>query len=209
MTGKEFVAGRRLTVAALLAAVCAFGSGEARADCTAFQAEAEAVSGIVPKFDEQGRLRSLLAFGSSSFIAPKQSLIDKARDLAELKAKRGFSEWLSQTVSSSTAVAEMVEIAETTTQTGDTQGVATELTKQLTAMASNTQATLKGLVKLDECVDTAKAVVMVQLGWRADLQKAAEGGGLDGQAEVEPAPETSKINPATGYRVKSPLKDGF
>lgn len=180
---------------------------QAMADCSAFLAEAEAVSGVVPKLEANGRLRSVLVFSSSSFIAPKQSLIDKARSVAELKAKRAFAGWLSEAVSGGTAVSEMLEMREETNQTGDTTGIATELTKQVETMASNTEATLRGLVKLDECVDTADAVVRVALGWRADLQDAAEqaaGGDI-----VAPAATTSKVNPADGYRVKSPLKDGF
>lgn len=179
------------------------------ADCSAFRAEAGVASGIVPKFDDGGHLRALLSFGTASFIAPKPSLIDKARSSAELKAKRGFAEWLNAAVSSRSALVETIEINEETNQIGDTKALAQELTKQVEAMSSNSEATLKGLVKLDECVDTVDKLVMVELGWRADLQEAAERGLLGSEAMTFTDTPTSKVKPSVGYRIKSPLKDGF
>lgn len=205
MTGKPI----RLAVLLALVHGTALVSSPARADCSAFRAEAEAVSGIVPKFDDKGQLHALLSFGTATFIAPKQSLIDKARTAAELKAKRAFAEWLSQAVKSSSALTETLETNEETNQLGDTKALAKELTKQVEAMASNTEATLQGLVKLDECVDTAANVVMVELGWRADLQRAAEQGLSGTKAATGVEAPNSKVNPADGYRLKSPLKDNF
>lgn len=179
------------------------------ADCSAFRAEAGVASGIVPKFDEEGHLRALLSYGTASFIAPKPSLIDKARTSAELRAKRGFAEWLNAAVSSRSALVETIEINEETNQIGDTKALAQELTKQVEALSSNSEAALKGLVKLDECVDTADKLVMVGLGWRADLQEAAEHGFSSDDDMTFTDTPTSKVKPTMGYRIKSPLKDGF
>lgn len=141
--------------------------------CDAFMREAEAVEGVVPKLDEQGRVRALVMYGEGTFIAPKRSLISNARREAELSAKRAFSEWLQQDLSSESVMANMMEAVEVTNQDGATAGLATEISQSLDVIRSNTNAVLSGIVKLDECVDTQQKFILVEMGWKPALSKAA------------------------------------
>jgi hypothetical protein len=70
--------------------------------CAEFEAEAEAFSGVVPRFDENGKVRAILMYGESSFLTPKRSLIANARRKAELDARRAFAEFLKSDFDSQT-----------------------------------------------------------------------------------------------------------
>ena len=182
-------------------------------DCSEYLREAELIEGAVPKFHEDGRIRAIVVYGESSFLAPKSSLISKARTTAELKSKRAFSEWLRSDVSASTKASSALEQTEATNERGETVGLATELTMVIETMSSNSDATLEGLTKLDECVDTEQKVIYVQMGWNPDLARAArsvtDGSVVGDQQETASARPPSQINEATGYRTRSNLKDSF
>ena len=94
--------------------------------CAEFEAEAEAFSGVVPRFGENGKVRAILMYGESSFIAPKRSLIANARRKAELDARRAFAEFLKSDFDSKTVSANLVETASLTDDSGTT-GSALEL----------------------------------------------------------------------------------
>lgn len=136
------------------------------AGCEEYEAEAEAISGVIPKFNEDGTVRAIIAHGEATFLTDKRSLINSARKKAELAAKAAFSNFLSESVSSETKAASMLEAAEKTDADGNTEGYATELNAIVETMASNTSAVLNGIVKLDECVDTSGKYILVTLGWK-------------------------------------------
>jgi hypothetical protein len=136
--------------------------------CAEFEAEAEAFSGVVPRFDENGKVRAILMYGESSFLTPKRSLIANARRKAELDARRAFAEFLKSDFDSQTVAANLVE-AESSTDASGTTGSAKELSSTLNVMRQNSQATLSGIAKLDECVDTEENYLLVQLGWKPVL----------------------------------------
>jgi len=204
-----------MMLAALLSPVAAY------ADCAEFEQEADAIEGAAPKFNDDGTLRSISVYADSSFLAPKRSLIGSARRKAELKAKRAFSEWMKENLESETLAADMMESEQVTDAEGNTRGSVTELETQINVMRSNTAGVLSGLVKLDECVDTAQKFLIVQLGWKPSLSEAAadtrqkinsevERGDSDSVASGgESSRKTSKITPASGYRKKSRMKDDF
>ena len=73
--------------------------------CAEFEADAEAFGGVVPRFDENGKVRAILMYGESSFITPKRSLIANARRKAELDARRAFAEFLKSDFDSKTVSA--------------------------------------------------------------------------------------------------------
>ena len=190
------------------------------ASCVEFEKEAEAIEGAIPKFDANGKLRAIVMYADASFLAPKRSLISNARRKAELKAKRAFSEWMKESFMSETLAADMMEQEEVTDQDGNTQGKVRELETQINIMRSNTSAVLSGLVKLDECVDTKQKFLMVELGWKPSLSKAAADtkqkidsevrrGDKGSTSNATVSGRTSKITPSKGYRKKSTLKDGF
>ena len=136
------------------------------AGCEAYEVEAEAVSGIIPKFNEDGTVRAIIAHGEATFLTAKRSLINSARQKAELNAKRAFSNFLDESVSAQTKVASMLEQAEKTDEKGNTEGYALELNTIVETMTSDTNAILNGIVKLDECVDTEGKYILVTLGWK-------------------------------------------
>jgi len=216
MSGKVF---KSCLVGGLMA-MTSLSPGASFASCVEFAKEADAIEGAIPKFDDNGKLRAIVMYADASFLAPKRSLISKARRKAELKAKRAFSEWMKESFKSETLAADMMEQEEVTDQDGNTQGKVSELETQINIMRSNTSAVLSGLVKLDECVDTKQKFLIVQLGWKASLSEAAadtkqkinsevKRGDQGSASNATSSGRTSKITPSKGYRKKSTLKDGF
>lgn len=141
------------------------------ANCGEYLKEAQSVSGAVPRFTNAGDVEAVLAFGEGTFLSNKPSLIATARKKAELDAKRNFSSWLRESVVAETTAQTMLEQLEATNERGETAGMAVELTRVIDTMRSNTNATLEGMTKLDECVDTEKGVVLVTFGWKPNLIK--------------------------------------
>lgn len=135
-------------------------------DCDEYIDEAGAMSGVVPRFNENGSIRSLLAYGEGTFLTPKRSLISAARRKAELDAKRAFSAFFNESVSASSLAASLLEQAELTDQSGMTEGVAVELNTIVESVQSDTSSAISGMIKLDECVDTVDNFVLVTMGWK-------------------------------------------
>jgi hypothetical protein len=134
--------------------------------CQEYEAEAAAISGVVPNFNADGTLRSILLHGEATFLTNKRSLINAARIKAELSAKQALSAFLNESVSAAQKADTLLEQAELTDQSGNTAGQALELTSIVETMQSNTEAVLKGVVKLDECVDVDQKYLLVTLGWK-------------------------------------------
>jgi hypothetical protein len=191
------------------------------ADCSQFEAEAEAYEGLVPKFDDAGKVRALLMYGEGTFLFPKRSLISDARRTAELNARRAYAEFLKSNFDADTVAANLTETHQVTDGEGNTSGTATELASTLNAMRQNTQATLSGIVKLDECVDEEEKYVLVTLGWKPSTSAAAADAkqamnkdiargdqGLENSTDTESS-KSSKATSAKGYRKKSSLADDF
>jgi hypothetical protein len=211
--------GRALT----LGVICLFSVNVA-ADCSQFEADAEAYEGIVPKFDGEGKLRALLMYGEGTFLFPKRSLIAEARRKAELTARRAYAEFLKSNFDAETVAADLLETEQVTDESGNTAGIAKELSSTLNIMRQNTQATLSGIVKLDECVSPEGKYVLVQLGWKPATSAAAadaketmnndiargdrseRGNQNSSAAKAKP---TSTATSAEGYRKKSSLADDF
>lgn len=154
------------------------------ASCVEFQQEAQAFSGIVPRVDANGNITAYLMYGEASFITPKRSLIANARRKAEMNAKAAFTDFLKSSFSAESVSQDMVNQIELTDGAGNTAALAEEISTSLTTMRSNSSATLSGIVKLDECVDTNENYIMVALGWKPKMSAAAQTAaqGLAGQA---------------------------
>lgn len=184
----------------------------ARADCTKMEAESAAGVGVHVRLTDEGKVDAIFSMGEGSFLAPKRSLINKARTAATLDAKRRFSQWLEEAVTGGNIATSLLEQVETTTENGSTAGIATEITQIGEAMASSTASVLNGLVKLDECVDVKENYILVELGWKPQLREAAKqvsGSSSNENEETIPRSSSSTIVPAEGYRKKSKLKDDF
>ena len=145
----------------------------ANADCTAFEQEAEAYSGVVPRFSNDGTIKSILMYGEASFVADKRSLIQNARRRAEIQAKRSFSEFLKSKFDSETVATSLVAQSETTDGSGNTDALVVEMANTLDTMQSSTNAVLSGIIKLDECVDKNEKIVMVSMGWKPEMSDVA------------------------------------
>lgn len=208
--------GRSLLVTGLVFLGVGHGAIAEAGPCDEFQAEAEAFSGAVPHFNDDGSLRSLSLYADASFLAPKRSLVAKARQKAELRAKRAFAEWMKQDLQSETLVTDMMEQVEKTNADGTTLGSVTEVSQQIDIIRTNAQAVLSGVTKIDECMDPDQKVVIVQMGWKpafsaaaASAKEAAATGGEGGESGPTLEPVKTKVAPAEGYRVRSSLKDDF
>ncbi len=196
----------------------------------------EAIEGVVPKWNDDGTVRALVMYGEGTFLVPKRSLINKARRKAQMRAKRAFAEWMKESLHSETVTADIMEQEEITDEQGNTSGKVKELEAQIDVMRSNTNAVLSGIIKLDECLDPEEKVIIVEMGWKPSLAKAAGDAAATtkkeverGEAPVSQKEETavkpdsdntdgasntddaskSKIKKATGYRKKSKAKEDF
>jgi hypothetical protein len=184
--------------------------------CDAYLQEAKAASGVVPNI-KNGKLKSLSIYGQKSFIAPKSSLINKARRKAEMSAKRDFSAWIKEKVSSNTLSQELMETHEKTNSDGTTEGIAEEISKYSDEISNSTESVLSGIIKLDECVDPQNKIVYVRVGWKPELSEMA----ADTRANIDNSVERgkngqtrntssrNKLQPAKGYRIKSEMADDF
>jgi hypothetical protein len=213
MIGKQF----QLPTLVMLASM-SIGATYASANCSQMEAESAAGVGVHVRLSDTGAVEAIFAMGEGNFLAPKRSLIKKARTVATLDAKRQFSAWLQEAVAGGTVASSLLEQVETTDQDGMTSGTAEEITQVGEAMSSATANVLNGLVKLDECVDTVEKYILVELGWKPALSDAARQAadnieGLNSQnidsGTADPANSKSKIVPADGYRKKSKAKDDF
>ena len=213
MIGKQF----QLPTLVMLASM-SIGATYASANCSQMEAESAAGVGVHVRLSDTGAVEAIFAMGEGNFLAPKRSLIKKARTVATLDAKRQFSAWLQEAVAGGTVASSLLEQVETTDQDGMTSGTAEEITQVGEVMSSATANVLNGLVKLDECVDTVEKYILVELGWKPALSDAARQAadnieGLNSQnidsGTADPANSKSKIVPADGYRKKSKAKDDF
>lgn len=185
--------------------LCALGlfAHPASANCDAYLSEAQSVSGAVPRFADSGRVEAIMAYGEGTFFANKASLISTARKKAELDAKRNFSNWLSESVAAETAAQSMLEQVEATNERGETAGVAVELTRVIDTMRSNSNATIQGMTKLDECVDTDKGIVLVTFGWKpglTDIESGQDVGNSVASAATEQGAELSSSSASADCR---------
>jgi len=182
--------------------------------CDAMEAEISAISGAVPKFDENGELHSISMYADATFIAPKRSLIRTARDEAELRAKSELAKFFEDAVARDTLAESLTEQAEKTDGAGNTEAVALELKRASDIISSSTSAVISGIVKLDECVDTEGKFLIVRMGWKPEYASIAQeaqaitAGDKDAKASAKER-EKQKIKEAKGYRKKSDLADDF
>ncbi|KFZ30639.1 hypothetical protein IDSA_08895 [Pseudidiomarina salinarum] len=184
--GKSFIA-----VAMLSASSATFAQA-----CAEMEAEAGAISGVVPKFDEAGQLESVSMYADATFIVPKRSLIRTAREEAELRAKAALSQFFKEEVSRGTLVESLTEQVELTDGKGNTEAQVLEIKRAVDSMSSSTAAVISGIIKLDECVDIEQKYLLVRMGWKPSYIK-------------EKAAEQSKVTESKGYRKKSSLADEF
>ena len=194
-------------------------ASSAMASCEQMYQDSDAGIGIHVRLSDKNEVEAIFTIGEGTFLAPKRSLIGKARTAATLDAKRAFSSWLNEAVAGGSVASSLMEQLETTDQTGRTTGTVEELTQIGETMSSATASVLSGLVKLDECVDTDENYVLVELGWKPSLSQAAREvrSDLSGVAtskddenkEPKKVKTTTQIVPSDGYRKKSKLKDDF
>ncbi|PNU18535.1 hypothetical protein C2E25_17150 [Geothermobacter hydrogeniphilus] len=179
--------------------------------------EGALIEGVLPKFDENGRLKSISMYAQESFLAPKTSLIGAARKKAELKAKRDFVSFIKEKVKGKTLTEYLLEQREKTTESGETSGSAEEITRVSDYIGQETESVLSGIVKLDECVDIDMKMVLVRMGWKPQISQAAADARQTIDREIKRGESggssssvgTREIKPASGYRKKSPLADDF
>lgn len=157
------------TAVSLCVAMSWTGSaGPATADsaCDIYLQEAEAVSGVAPRFDDDGAFRSIVSYGTGSFVAVKPQLIDAARSLAEMSAKKNLAAWMAEKFLGNTSATNQVSQAETTDAEGNGMALAASLSVLSEAYQADSEALLRGVIKLDECVDPEAKVVYVAMGWK-------------------------------------------
>ena len=145
------------------------------ANCQELLDDFEATSiGVQVNYDEEtGKIRSFAMAGEASFIAPKSSLVRKAKKKAIMFAKAEFSRFMKEDFNAADLTSDLTNIVENTDSAGNTSGNAEEISSMVETMASNTSAVLNGIVTLGECVDTEQKLVRVVAGWKPELSVAA------------------------------------
>ena len=225
MTGK-FGLKFKLAVIAV-AGILSLSAGNAFANCDAFMEEFETTSlGISYKKDpETGAIRAFLMSGEANFLAPKSSLVRKAKKKAFMRAKAEFTRFMKEEFVAADLVSDLTNSIETTDQDGNTSGTVEEMSSMVETMGSDTESVLSGIVVLGECVDKTEKIAIVLAGWKPELSEAAADAKQTIKKEVArgDAPvsssgnnssgggnkSTSKINEVKSYSKKSSIAKDF
>ena len=225
MTGK-FGLKFKLAVIAV-AGILSLSAGNAFANCDAFMEEFETTSlGISYKKDpETGAIRAFLMSGEANFLAPKSSLVRKAKKKAFMRAKAEFTRFMKEDFVAADLVSDLTNSIETTDQDGNTSGTVEEMSSMVETMGSATESVLSGIVVLGECVDKTEKIAIVLAGWKPELSAAAADAKQTIKKEVArgDAPvsssgdnssvggnkSTSKINEVKSYSKKSSIAKDF
>ena len=225
MTGK-FGLKFKLAVIAV-AGILNLSAGNAFANCDAFMEEFETTSlGISYKKDpETGAIRAFLMSGEANFLAPKSSLVRKAKKKAFMRAKAEFTRFMKEDFVAADLVSDLTNSIETTDQDGNTSGTVEEMSSMVETMGSATESVLSGIVVLGECVDKTEKIAIVLAGWKPELSEAAADAKQTIKKEVArgDAPvsssgnnsssgenkSTSKINEVKSYSKKSSIAKDF
>ena len=225
MTGK-FGLKFKLAVIAI-AGILSLSAGNALANCDAFMEEFETTSlGISYKKDpETGAIRAFLMSGEANFLAPKSSLVRKAKKKAFMRAKAEFTRFMKEEFVAADLVSDLTNSIETTDQDGNTSGTVEEMSSMVETMGSATESVLSGIVVLGECVDKTEKIAIVLAGWKPELSAAAADPKQTIKKEVArgDAPvsssgnnssgggnkSTSKINEVKSYSKKSSIAKDF
>jgi hypothetical protein len=204
--------------------VCLLFPSISFADCSGFAADVGQTFGVSLKRDPE--TRKVLGFymvGEASFVAPKSSLVRKAKKKAFSNAKADFVRFMKEDFVATDLISDLTNTIETTDNDGNTSGTAEEISAMVETMASNSSAVLNGIIPLGECVDVDSRLVMVQAGWKPELSEVAADAkqsikksvakgdaGDDGVAKPETTPKPdSKIKSVDGYSLKSKNADDF
>ena len=208
MTGK-FGLKFKLAVIAV-AGILSLSAGNAFANCDAFMEEFETTSlGISYKKDpETGAIRAFLMSGEANFLAPKSSLVRKAKKKAFMRAKAEFTRFMKEEFVAADLVSDLTNSIETTDQDGNTSGTVEEMSSMVETMGSATESVLSGIVVLGECVDKTEKIAIVLAGWKPELSEAAADAKQTIKKEVArgDAPVSSSGNNSSGGGNKSTSK---
>ena len=208
MTGK-FVLRFKLAVIAVVGILSLY-AGNAFANCDAFMEEFETTSlGISYKKDpETGAIRAFLMSGEANFLAPKSSLVRKAKKKAFMRAKAEFTRFMKEDFVAADLVSDLTNSIETTDQDGNTNGTVEEMSSMVETMGSATESVLSGIVVLGECVDKTEKIAIVLAGWKPELSAAAADAKQTIKKEVArgDAPVSSSGNNSSGGGSKSTSK---
>ena len=208
MTGK-FGLKFKLAVVAV-AGILSLSAGNAFANCDAFMEEFETTSlGISYKKDpETGAIRAFLMSGEANFLAPKSSLVRKAKKKAFMRAKAEFTRFMKEEFVAADLVSDLTNSIETTDQDGNTSGTVEEMSSMVETMGSATESVLSGIVVLGECVDKTEKIAIVLAGWKPELSEAAADAKQTIKKEVArgDAPVSSSGNNSSGGGSKSTSK---
>jgi len=220
--------GKKVTRLALAAALFAtIPVAGAYASCDGFMDEFETTSlGISYKKDpETGSIRAFLMSGEASFLAPKSSLVRKAKKKAFMMAKAEFTRFMKEDFAAADLTSDLTNQIENTDSDGNTSGQVEEISSMVETMASSTESVLSGIVVLGECVDKEQKLVMVVAGWKPELSAAAADAkqtikkevargdapvsASQGSGSGSGAKSTSKVTGVKSYSKKSKIADDF
>jgi len=199
----------------------------AYSSCDGFMDEFETTSlGISYKKDpETGSIRAFLMSGEASFLAPKSSLVRKAKKKAFMMAKAEFTRFMKEDFAAADLTSDLTNQIENTDSDGNTSGQVEEISSMVETMASSTESVLSGIVVLGECVDKEQKLVMVVAGWKPELSAAAADAkqtikkevargdapvsASQGSGSGSGAKRTSKVTGVKSYSKKSKIADDF
>ena len=208
MTGNKMPKISKILVSTLSALLVS--TSVAWADCDALMNDMETTSSGVSyrKDPETGKIRAFLMAGEAGFIAPKSSLVRKAKKKAFMRAKAEFARFMKEDFNAADLTSDLTNEIEQTDGENNTSGVAEEIGSMVETMASNTSAVLSGIVNLGECVDKSQKLVVVVAGWKPELSAAAADAKQTIKKEVArgDAPVSSSGNNSSGGGSKSTSK---
>jgi len=173
--GVDVMVAKLIKPASLMLSLAMFAMPlQAHASCANFLDDVGSTSlGVSYKKDpETGKIVALMMMGEASFLAPKSSLVRKAKKKALMNAKAEFVRFMKEDFVAADLVSDLTAEAKTTDSNGNTTGQVEEISAMAETMASSSQAVISGIVVLGECVDTEEKVAMVFAGWKPELSAA-------------------------------------
>ena len=226
MTGNSVSKTSKILASTLFA--LSVSTSVAWADCDALMNDMETTSvGVSYRKDpETGKIRAFLMAGEAGFVAPKSSLVRKAKKKAFMRAKAQFSRFMKEDFNAAELTSDLTNEIEQTDGDGNNSALAEEIGSMVETMGSSTSAVLSGIVNLGECVDKSQKLVVVLAGWKPELSAAAADAKQTIKKEVArgDAPvsssgnsgssssgskKTSKITEVKSYSKKSKIADDF
>lgn len=137
---------------------------------------------VIPRYNDDGTIKGFFVYDEAAFRRDTPSLHAAARRRAEAGVREVWSGFVLTNIDAQALFND--SIREEVTSTGVSEEVLiNELNEQIITIKENTNATVSGFVKADECIDRERMVVSVMYAWKPGYSQM----GADASREMKRA----------------------